>query len=677
MDRATILTPADCEVKQLPLAAVEAFVLSQIDGRLTLEELSEVSGLDFEKTAQLARRLVELGAVSVPGEPSKTTKTAHTKTPAPEPTREGQPAARTELRPASVTPRAEAQGGHVDHSRQPVGNHRPAPSVRRRSSQSAVRAQRGGGRSAARVDDDVCELDEATCTRIATLDGKLKTLDHYAALEVDRGAEKKAIKRAYFALASKFHPDRFFRKKLGRSRVPLERVFYRLTEAHDTLVDRARRAAYDATLPPAPSAPPARPSGRPSKGPPAKAESRPPPRRLSQKMKAAARQTPGSVPPAKRNSSAPKAKTERPPPRKTSPKMKAAATSSPSPATRPSTAPKPKTGRPPPRKTSPKMKAASAPSLAPARPSPLPLAPVRLSPSPPAPVRLSPSPAAPVRLSPTPPASARLSPAPPRLSAAPPSTRLSNAPGRADSLPPRSQNQGLGPRISLVPTQPRRDSLFPDARRSGPPPATDSGRPASGSPLVLSPKNANGLRRTLTDKEIEAHRRVDVFLQAAEEALRLNDLIGAANNYRLALQNTDDPAIRVKYEEVEERAKTHRYDKAMVRAAAAERDKRWEEAASQFAKVHDARPRLDPPIAHRAANALRLGGGDLHRAANLAEHAVAGDAKNAAYRVTLAEVYAAANLFTRAAAEAARALELAPNDPRARELAETLAKRKK
>jgi curved DNA-binding protein CbpA len=100
----------------------------------------------------------------------------------------------------------------------------------------------------ATVDSDACDLDAATRGAIDALDARLARDDHYALLDIDGAAEKKAIKRAYFPFATKYHPDRFFGKKLGRFRAPLDRVFQRMTEAHEVLVDPARRAQYDRTL---------------------------------------------------------------------------------------------------------------------------------------------------------------------------------------------------------------------------------------------------------------------------------------------------------------------------------------------------------------------------------------------------------------------------------------------
>lgn len=175
-------------------------------------------------------------------------------------------------------------------------------------------------------------------------------------------------------------------------------------------------------------------------------------------------------------------------------------------------------------------------------------------------------------------------------------------------------------------------------------------------------------------KQGQVQRRVDIFLGAADEALRKDDVIAAANNYRLALQNTENPEVRKKLEAIEALAKSRHYEQSITRARAAEKAERWVDAASYFAKANAARP--EASSAERAAHALRLSGGDLHRAAELAQQAILADPKNAGYHVTLGEIFLAAKLFTRAAGEATRALEIAPKDERAKRLAAALPKKK-
>ena len=80
-------------------------------------------------------------------------------------------------------------------------------------------------------------------------------------------------------------------------------------------------------------------------------------------------------------------------------------------------------------------------------------------------------------------------------------------------------------------------------------------------------------------------------------------------------------------------------------------------------------------MAARAGHALRMSGGDLTEAAALAERAVALDAKCIAHRITLAEIYVAANRLGAAEATTSRALVLAPRDTRLKELAAMIAQR--
>ncbi len=92
------------------------------------------------------------------------------------------------------------------------------------------------------------DLDADTRLKILRLYRSIDQADYYVLLGVERSADRKALKRAYFELASKLHPDRYFRKKLGSFKVRMEAVFSRITQAHDTLGNTQKRAQYDAYL---------------------------------------------------------------------------------------------------------------------------------------------------------------------------------------------------------------------------------------------------------------------------------------------------------------------------------------------------------------------------------------------------------------------------------------------
>jgi curved DNA-binding protein CbpA len=73
-------------------------------------------------------------------------------------------------------------------------------------------------------------------------------MDYYRLLGVSATTEAKDIKRAYFALAKLYHPDRFFRKDVGALKPKIDAIFAAMSNALETLTDPDRRATYDAYL---------------------------------------------------------------------------------------------------------------------------------------------------------------------------------------------------------------------------------------------------------------------------------------------------------------------------------------------------------------------------------------------------------------------------------------------
>ena len=63
--------------------------------------------------------------------------------------------------------------------------------------------------------------------------------DYYEVLGVDKSADEAAIKKAYRALAKKYHPD------LNPGDKEAEQKFKEVNEAYDILSDPDKRAKYD------------------------------------------------------------------------------------------------------------------------------------------------------------------------------------------------------------------------------------------------------------------------------------------------------------------------------------------------------------------------------------------------------------------------------------------------
>lgn len=109
----------------------------------------------------------------------------------------------------------------------------PAPSAR-----PAAGPRRDAGRSEAMSQiADVVEMKQSLAAK-----------DLYQILEVARGAGEEEIKKAYFQLARKFHPDRFARDVSQGYRDQIDEVFNAVTLAYRTLADKAKRQAYDQSI---------------------------------------------------------------------------------------------------------------------------------------------------------------------------------------------------------------------------------------------------------------------------------------------------------------------------------------------------------------------------------------------------------------------------------------------
>ena len=75
---------------------------------------------------------------------------------------------------------------------------------------------------------------------------------YHELLGVTRSSDAKEIKRAYFALSKKFHPDRYYRQRIGSFKTSLENVFKKLAEAYELLSDPTTRAEIERSLAQAP-----------------------------------------------------------------------------------------------------------------------------------------------------------------------------------------------------------------------------------------------------------------------------------------------------------------------------------------------------------------------------------------------------------------------------------------
>jgi curved DNA-binding protein CbpA len=205
------------DARAFRLSMTEGFLLSCIDGRTSENELALVTGKDVDAVRASLTRLENLGLITIEEVP---------------------------VPPRTIPPRPapnSVASAPVDNTQ---GGYRPATASAEILAPTPPRVLTD---DVAAMAEDI-DLEPKLRMELLSLHRTLDQLDHYALLGLKRDADKQATKRAYFELAAKFHPDRYFRKRLGTFKIRLEAVFSRLTLALETLSVPEKRAEYDAYL---------------------------------------------------------------------------------------------------------------------------------------------------------------------------------------------------------------------------------------------------------------------------------------------------------------------------------------------------------------------------------------------------------------------------------------------
>ncbi|MCA1593250.1 MAG: DnaJ domain-containing protein [Acidobacteria bacterium] len=194
----------------LRLLPAEGFMLSRVSAPSSMGELLAVSGLP-ESEARRAVYVLALGGLLV---------------------REGWPRAfSTETlaqaqRASAATGKADKQG-EIEESVVPI----PPPDAEEQSPP---------------VEEVKPEADMRS--EVEELFARTSGSSHYEMLGVTRNAKAGEIKRTYYSLARRFHPDRFRSEADEPLRRRIESAFGKIAQAYEVLKDSATRASYDLKL---------------------------------------------------------------------------------------------------------------------------------------------------------------------------------------------------------------------------------------------------------------------------------------------------------------------------------------------------------------------------------------------------------------------------------------------
>lgn len=293
MMRVPRLVPG-CDIKSLPLKTEDGYLLSRIDGVVSEHELSLITGRSPAEVTMVLDRLYVLGAIDFgEGRAPMSRRSAALSGGASGgaiSTRGNEmPSSRAFDPPLSgvtgVAPASRRFDAAVDSppaSRRVVVEHSsdqpPPPTRRSYDSQAEWRVvdpnverrpvmaasdlvieppppTRRGAEITLEpprilpVDvDEQVDIEHAKKKKIIELFDALDLKTHYELLELPTDADKKRVKAAYYSIAPEFHPDKYFRKRLGPYKAKIEAIFARLTLAHDVLTSKQRRAEYDSYL---------------------------------------------------------------------------------------------------------------------------------------------------------------------------------------------------------------------------------------------------------------------------------------------------------------------------------------------------------------------------------------------------------------------------------------------
>jgi curved DNA-binding protein CbpA len=269
-------SPARLDAKNFPLSPTDGYVLSRIDGTLNEADLTASTGLPDEQVKVSLAKLEALGLIVFDGAPAPTaplsgtapiagrtssvqirTAAAASSIPSRPNVAPPPPASRPNVapppisRPNVVSPVAAPPPISRPNVVRPVAAAASTSAMTAAPIASAPPKAAAAGQLTAEeqamLDEDV-DLEPELRRRVLDAHRDLDRKDYYALLGIEESADRKGIKRAYYELAAAFHPDRYFRKRLGSFKGRMEAVFAKLTLAHDALSDKQRRGEYNAYL---------------------------------------------------------------------------------------------------------------------------------------------------------------------------------------------------------------------------------------------------------------------------------------------------------------------------------------------------------------------------------------------------------------------------------------------
>ncbi len=183
--------------RQMPTDSMELYILSKVDGRTRVEELALLCAKSIEETVQIVEHLVSMGVLLFPShKASVSTSQEHCQIP-----------------PSDGT-------NYLIHERHlnPLDSDAAAPFL------------------SAEV-----HLSPQHRVELLRVHDSIKELNPFQIFSVGRDATDREIKRAYQKLTLRYHPDRFYGKRVGLFQPLIEEIFKLISKSYDLISTQTSR----------------------------------------------------------------------------------------------------------------------------------------------------------------------------------------------------------------------------------------------------------------------------------------------------------------------------------------------------------------------------------------------------------------------------------------------------
>jgi tetratricopeptide (TPR) repeat protein len=192
----------EAQMNGLMLNSDEAFILSRFESDLLLSQALQLSPLNLETTKRIIYGLLLTGILQFPSK-GEEADPKHPKTPMANEIRSASRSANV-TNPARAKPSADPAQNDVETN--------------------FIKA------------DVLRKCDE------------IKSQNYYEILNVSTTAQADEVKKAYYSLAKKYHPDHYQKPELQALKKELDFIFAELSKAYDTLKSPPSKASYDTKL---------------------------------------------------------------------------------------------------------------------------------------------------------------------------------------------------------------------------------------------------------------------------------------------------------------------------------------------------------------------------------------------------------------------------------------------